>query len=57
MNISAYSKNIDFFRFLLGASGLDKDLDQWVFNPLLFNLRSILLNNSLLKNIKLQKTL
>ena len=25
-------------------SGLDKDLDQWVFHPLLFNLMSILLN-------------
>ena len=24
-------------------SGLDKDLDQWVFHPLLFNLLSILL--------------
>ena len=26
------------------CSGLDKDLDQWVFHPLLFNLMSILLN-------------
>ena len=25
-------------------SGLDKDLDQWVFLPLLFNLMSILLH-------------
>ena len=25
-------------------SGLDKDLDQWVFHPLLFNLMSILLH-------------
>ena len=25
-------------------SGLDKDLDQWVFHPLLFNLKSILLH-------------
>ena len=25
------------------TSGLDKDLDQWVFHPLLFNLMSILL--------------
>ena len=24
--------------------GLDKDLDQWVFHPLLFNLMSILLH-------------
>ena len=34
------------------SSGLDKDLDQWVFYPLLFNLMSILL---LLKIFKLQK--
>ena len=27
----------------VGISGLDKDLDQWVFHPLLFNLMSILL--------------
>ena len=27
-----------------GGSGLDKDLDQCVFHPLLFNLRSILLH-------------
>ena len=27
-----------------GCSGLDKDLDQWVFHPLLFNLMSILLH-------------
>ena len=27
-----------------GISGLDKDLDQWVFQPLLFNLMSILLH-------------
>ena len=33
-------------------SGLDKDLDQWVFHPLLFNLMSILLH---ILNIKLQK--
>ena len=33
-------------------SGLDKDLDQWVFHPLLFNLMSILLH---MLNIKLQK--
>ena len=26
------------------TSGLDKDLDQWVFHPLLFNLMSILLH-------------
>ena len=26
------------------SSGLDKDLDQWVFHPLLFNLMSILLH-------------
>ena len=34
------------------CSGLDKDLDQWVFHPLLFNLMSIFLH---IKNIKLQK--
>ena len=28
----------------LKNSGLDKDLDQWVFHPLLFNLMSILLH-------------
>ena len=33
-------------------SGPDKDLDQWVYYPLLFNLMSILLH---MKNIKLQK--
>ena len=33
-------------------SGLDKDLDQWVFHPLLFNLMSILLPT---QNTKLQK--
>ena len=27
-----------------GTSGLDTDLDQWVFHPLLFNLMSILLH-------------
>ena len=34
-------------------SGLDKDLDQWVFHPLLFHLISILLH---IYNIKLQKS-
>ena len=34
------------------VSDPDKDLDQWVFHPLLFNLMSILLH---IKNIKLQK--
>ena len=34
------------------ASGLDKDLDQWVFHPLLLNSMSILLH---ILNIKLQK--
>ena len=34
------------------CSGLDKDLDQWVFHTLLFNLMSILLH---IQNIKLQK--
>ena len=29
-------------RVLKEYSGLDKDLDQWVFHPLLFNLMSIL---------------
>ena len=29
----------DFFK--LECSGRDKDLDQWVFHPLLFNLMSI----------------
>ena len=29
---------------VLMYSGLDKDLDQWVFHPLLFNLMSILLH-------------
>ena len=38
--------------YVVGTSGLDKDLDQWVFHPLLFNLMSILLLN---QNIKLQK--
>ena len=33
-------------------SGLDKDLDQWVLHPLLFNLMSISLG---IKYIKLQK--
>ena len=36
----------------LVPSGLDKDLDQWVFHPLFFNLMSILLPTS---NINLQK--
>ena len=35
---AADNKFCDFF------SGLDKDLDQWVFHPLLFNLMSILLH-------------
>ena len=33
-----HSSRLDIF------SGLDKDLDQWVFHPLLFNLMSILLH-------------
>ena len=35
-------------------SGLDKDLDQWVFHPLLFNLMSILLHISIIKLQKMQ---
>ena len=34
------------------CSGLDKDLDQWVFHPLHLNLMSILLH---IKNVRLQK--
>ena len=37
INAQYYKRIID------GFSGLDKDLDQWVFHPLLFNLMSILL--------------
>ena len=35
--------------FTVIPNGLDKDLDQWVFHPLLFNWMSILLH---IKNIK-----
>ena len=41
-----------FLNFHVHHSGLDKDLDKWVFHPLLFNLMSFLLHIS---NIKLQK--
>ena len=33
-----------YFNDMGKFSGLDKDLDQWVFHPLLFNLMSILLH-------------
>ena len=36
------------------VSGLDKDLDQWVFHPLLFNLMSNLLHISIIKLQKMQ---
>ena len=41
--MSPDSANFLFFQydFVVGFSGLDKDLDQWVFHPLLFNLMSI----------------
>ena len=32
-----------FMRLITCTSGVDKDLDQWVFHPLLFNLIGILL--------------
>ena len=51
-NVLQYSclKYIVYFSII--CSGLDKDLDQSVFHPLLFDLMSILLPT---KNIKLQK--
>ena len=51
MGVMALNLTRTTFIFL-DHSGLDKDLDQWIFYPLLFNLMSILLH---IQNIKLQK--